>query len=402
MFVSTLIAGGRRCGCSGVDPGLTRCGIGVVDGGPGRPPRLVEVVVVRTPPGTDLAERLLAIAEQVEAMMDRLRPDTVAIERMFSQHNVRTVMGTAQASGVVALAAARRGIPVAWHTPSEVKAAVSGNGNADKAQVTAMVTRLLRLPKRPSRRTPPTRWRWRICHLWRSPMQAPAAAAAAKATADRASQPIGTPDDQLGPRRGAGRRTSTTPSSRSAGSAWPSAPPRPPWPACAAASRRGCRPRLVVREDSLTLFGFATDEAKELFELVQSVSGVGPEDRAGAAGGARPGRPAPRAGRRRHRGADPGARDRQARAPSGWCWSSRTRSGRSPAHRPAPAGRRRHRPAAGGTSWSEALVGLGLHRQAGRRRGRPRWPPTPRIRRWPTVTSACCCAGRSRLLGRNR
>ena len=86
----------------------------------------------------------------------------MAIERVFSQHNVRTVMGTAQASGVVALAAARRAIPVAWHTPSEVKAAVSGNGNADKAQVTAMITRLLKLPgARPSRPTPPTRSRSR-------------------------------------------------------------------------------------------------------------------------------------------------------------------------------------------------------------------------------------------------
>ena len=94
--------------------------------------------------------------------MDRLQPDTVAIERMFSQHNVRTVMGTAQASGVVALAAARRSIPVAWHTPSEVKAAVSGNGNADKAQVTAMITRLLQAAgSARSRPTPPTRWRSR-------------------------------------------------------------------------------------------------------------------------------------------------------------------------------------------------------------------------------------------------
>ena len=82
----------------GVDPGLTRCGIGVVDGGPGQAPRAVEVVVVRTPADADLAVRLLQIAERVEAMMDRHRPDTVAIERVFSQHNVRTVMGTAQAS----------------------------------------------------------------------------------------------------------------------------------------------------------------------------------------------------------------------------------------------------------------------------------------------------------------
>ncbi len=155
----------------GVDPGLTRCGVGVVDGGPGRQPTLVEVVVVRTPAGADLAERLLAVAGQVEAMMDRHRPQTVAVERVFSQQNVRTVMGTAQVSGVVALAAARRGIPVAWHTPSEVKAAVSGNGRADKAQVTAMITRLLHLPAAPKPADAADALALAVCHLWRSPMQ---------------------------------------------------------------------------------------------------------------------------------------------------------------------------------------------------------------------------------------
>ena len=165
----------------GVDPGLTRCGIGVVDGGPGLRPAMVEVVVVRTPPSTELALRLLSIAEQVESMMDRLKPDTVAIERMFSQHNVRTVMGTAQASGVVALAAARRSIPVAWHTPSEVKAAVSGNGNADKAQVTAMITRLLRLPDAPKPADAADALALALCHLWRSPMQNRLMTAATKA-----------------------------------------------------------------------------------------------------------------------------------------------------------------------------------------------------------------------------
>jgi crossover junction endodeoxyribonuclease RuvC len=165
----------------GVDPGLTRCGIGVVDGGPGLRPTMVEVVVVRTPPTAELAVRLLDIAEHVESMMDRLKPDTVAIERMFSQHNVRTVMGTAQASGVVALAAARRSIPVAWHTPSEVKAAVSGNGNADKAQVTAMITRLLRLPDAPKPADAADALALALCHLWRSPMQNRLLAAATKA-----------------------------------------------------------------------------------------------------------------------------------------------------------------------------------------------------------------------------
>ena len=86
----------------------------------------------------------------------------VAVERVFSQHNVRTVMGTAQASAVAILAAARAGLPVALHTPSEVKAAVTGNGRADKAQVGAMVTRLLRLTGRPAagrRRRRARRWR---------------------------------------------------------------------------------------------------------------------------------------------------------------------------------------------------------------------------------------------------
>ena len=165
----------------GVDPGLTRCGIGVIDGDPGLPPRMVEVVVVRTPPGAELSERLLTIALQVESMMDRLRPDTVAIERMFSQHNVSTVMGTAQASAVAMLCAARRGIPVALHTPSEVKAAVSGNGNADKAQVTAMITRLLKLPDAPKPADAADALALALCHLWRSPMQGRLLAAAAKA-----------------------------------------------------------------------------------------------------------------------------------------------------------------------------------------------------------------------------
>ena len=164
----------------GVDPGLTRCGVGVVDGGPGKKPTLVEVLVVRTPAEDDIAHRLLAVAVRIEAMMDLHQPDTVAIERVFSQSNVRTVMGTAQAAGVVALAAARRGIPVAWHTPSEVKAAVSGNGNADKAQVTAMVTRLLGLEAAPKPADAADALALAICHLWRSPMQAKVAAALAR------------------------------------------------------------------------------------------------------------------------------------------------------------------------------------------------------------------------------
>ncbi|HTZ28494.1 MAG TPA: crossover junction endodeoxyribonuclease RuvC, partial [Streptosporangiaceae bacterium] len=104
----------------GVDPGLTRCGLGVVEGIPGRPPTLVAVDVVRTAAGDDVATRLLAIETEIERWLTRYQPDTVAVERVFSQHNVRTVMGTAQAGAVAIVCAARRGLPVALHTPSEV------------------------------------------------------------------------------------------------------------------------------------------------------------------------------------------------------------------------------------------------------------------------------------------
>jgi crossover junction endodeoxyribonuclease RuvC len=151
----------------GIDPGLTRCGLGVVDGAPGRPLELVAVDVVRTPPAADSGDRLLAIADAVEAWLVTHRPDAVAVERVFSQHNVRTVMGTAQASGVAIAAAARAGIPVALHTPSEAKAAVTGHGRADKAQVAAMVTRILRLSEAPTPADAADALALAICHVWR-------------------------------------------------------------------------------------------------------------------------------------------------------------------------------------------------------------------------------------------
>ncbi|MGB8963371.1 MAG: crossover junction endodeoxyribonuclease RuvC [Pseudonocardiaceae bacterium] len=154
----------------GVDPGLTRCGLGVVDGGSGRSVNCVAVDVVRTSPDMDLGARLLAVADVVELWVAEHRPDVVAVERVFSQHNVRTAMGTAQVGGVVALIAARRGLPVTFHTPSEVKAAVTGSGRAGKEQVTIMITRLLRLPAKPRPADAADALALAICHLWRAPM----------------------------------------------------------------------------------------------------------------------------------------------------------------------------------------------------------------------------------------
>jgi crossover junction endodeoxyribonuclease RuvC len=165
----------------GVDPGLTRCGVAVVDGGAGRKVSCVAVDVIRTPVDADLADRLLAVAEFVEGWLDHHKPDVVAVERVFSQYNVQTAMGTAQAGGVVALAAARRGLRVEFHTPSEVKAAVTGSGRADKEQVTTMVTRLLNLPERPTPADAADALALAICHIWRAPMRARLAEAEARA-----------------------------------------------------------------------------------------------------------------------------------------------------------------------------------------------------------------------------
>jgi crossover junction endodeoxyribonuclease RuvC len=165
----------------GVDPGLTRCGLGVVDGAPGRPLIMVCTDVARTPPDAGIGDRLLAIEQQIEEWLIAYRPDAVAVERVFSQHNVRTVMGTAQAGAVAIVCAARHGIPVALHTPSEVKAAVTGNGRADKAQVTAMVTRLLRLADAPRPADAADALALAICHIWRGGAQARLTAAQAQA-----------------------------------------------------------------------------------------------------------------------------------------------------------------------------------------------------------------------------
>ncbi|MEX2289913.1 MAG: crossover junction endodeoxyribonuclease RuvC [Mycobacteriales bacterium] len=162
----------------GVDPGLTRCGLGVVEGGPGRV-SLVAVGVATTPAGDQLGDRLVALERVFEQWLDRHQPDAVAVERVFSQANVRTVMGTAQAGAVAITCAARRGLPVVLHTPSEVKAAVTGSGRAGKEQVGAMVARLLRLDGTPRPADAADALALAICSVWRAPVQTRLAAAVA-------------------------------------------------------------------------------------------------------------------------------------------------------------------------------------------------------------------------------
>ena len=199
----------------GVDPGLTRCGLSVVECGDdagraparggGTPSRAaareraaqsgwtgrgreiiaLDVDVVRTPANEPLPRRLLIISHAIEHWLDTHRPDVIAIERVFSQQNVSTVMGTAQAGGVIALAAAKHDIGVHFHTPSEVKAAVTGNGAAGKAQVTAMVTKILALQAKPTPPDAADALALAICHCWRAPMIARTAAAEALAAEQR-------------------------------------------------------------------------------------------------------------------------------------------------------------------------------------------------------------------------
>lgn len=151
----------------GIDPGLTRCGVGVIDVRPDRRAALVEVTVIRTPADMPLEKRLLAVGTGIDALLDEHRPEVVAIERVFAQHNLRTVMGVAQVSGVVLHSAARRGLPVALHTPSEVKAAITGYGSADKRQVQEMVARILGLAKAPQPADAADALAIAICHAWR-------------------------------------------------------------------------------------------------------------------------------------------------------------------------------------------------------------------------------------------
>ncbi|MDR2565024.1 MAG: crossover junction endodeoxyribonuclease RuvC [Bifidobacteriaceae bacterium] len=165
----------------GVDPGLTRCGLGVIDSQPGRRVSLVEFGTATSPPDDTVDRRLLAIADAVGEWIDRLRPDAVAIERVFAQHNAYTVSGTMQASGVAMVEAARRGVEVALHTPTEVKAAVTGNGDAPKEQIAHMVTRLLSLDKPPTPADAADALALAICHAWRPSTLSPTGQAATPA-----------------------------------------------------------------------------------------------------------------------------------------------------------------------------------------------------------------------------
>ena len=151
----------------GVDPGLTRCGVGIVEGAVGSPISLIEVGVIVTPVDSPLEQRLMDLDQQLSQWINLWKPDVIAVERVFSQHNVRTVMGTGQAAGIALLLAAKTGIPVMMHTPSEVKASVTGSGRANKTQVAQMVQKILNLETIPKPVDATDALALAICHIWR-------------------------------------------------------------------------------------------------------------------------------------------------------------------------------------------------------------------------------------------
>ena len=151
----------------GIDPGLTRCGVGVIDVDQRRMPKFVTVEVLRTSTDLPLAKRLLALEAGFETILNEFEPNVVAVERVFSQHNVRSAMDTASASAVAMLTASKHGLEVTTYTPTEVKAAVTGSGRADKAQITAMVTKMLRLNAPPKPADAADSLALALCHAWR-------------------------------------------------------------------------------------------------------------------------------------------------------------------------------------------------------------------------------------------
>lgn len=169
----------------GVDPGLTRCGVAVVDGGAARRVIGVHIGVITTDAHAPIEQRLSELSVKLNDLVDLHGPDAIAIERVFSQHNVRTAMGTAQAAAMGLLIAGQRRIPVAMYTPTEVKAAVTGSGRADKAQVTTMITRLLALPHAPRPADAADAVAIAICQLWRGEGQRRIDAALAAAAGRR-------------------------------------------------------------------------------------------------------------------------------------------------------------------------------------------------------------------------
>ncbi len=154
----------------GIDPGLSRCGYGCVEGGPGGP-RAVAIGVLRTAPSAPLPERLAELQGELRALVTELRPAVVAVERVFFQVNVRTAMSVGQVSGLAMAEAAAAGCAVTQYSPNEVKQAVAGDGRASKDEVARMAQTLRGLAPVPHPADAADAAALALCHLAHAPVQ---------------------------------------------------------------------------------------------------------------------------------------------------------------------------------------------------------------------------------------
>ena len=152
----------------GIDPGVSRCGFGVV-GRSGAAYTAVAAGVLTTPPADPLPDRLASLAAELAALIAEHRPDVVVVERVFFQTNAKTAMSVGQASGLALAAAAAAGCQVVQYTPNEVKQAVTGYGAATKEQVQRMVQSLLSLPAIPRPPDAADALALALCHLAAAP-----------------------------------------------------------------------------------------------------------------------------------------------------------------------------------------------------------------------------------------
>lgn len=153
----------------GIDPGLSRCGFAVVEpDGRGRG-RAEAIGVITTATGESTAARLAEVQREVRSLIRDYHPAVVAVERIFFQNNVRTAVSVAQVSGVVIAESAAGGADVAEYSPNQIKAAVTGDGRADKRQMQDMVKVLLNLSTHPRPADAADAAAIALCHLANDP-----------------------------------------------------------------------------------------------------------------------------------------------------------------------------------------------------------------------------------------
>ena len=133
----------------GIDPGMTRTGLGLIEAG-GKEPVAIEWLTIETPVGLPMADRLSELSSDLTKYVRETKPDLAVVERLFFATNKRTAMDVSQARGVIMATLSAHGIEVLEATPLQLKTTVTGDGRADKKQVQSMVKRILKLKETPT------------------------------------------------------------------------------------------------------------------------------------------------------------------------------------------------------------------------------------------------------------